>query len=249
MPKSEKPTNDSQSTQRQSDARRIRDALVSDILANPVPGQKIPTEAELSRRFGKSRATVREALKLVENEGLVISRQGSGRVISGAVAVRVDRPITRFESATHMLGALGHDHETRVLSVQRIAADAQTAQALNLTPGAQVLRLERLRMAEGRGLFYSINYLDAALVGHLDDTVWQGSVVAVLTDLGRTPTMSRAEVSAAPLPDGPDGLPELAGFGCALVIHECVCDADGQPLLLARDYHRGDSFKFLFERR
>lgn len=234
---------------RLSEARRIRDTLVAEILADPVPGRRIPTESDLSRRFGKSRATVREALKLIENEGLVVSRQGSGRIVSGSVAVRVERPITRFESATEMLTASGHHPVTRVISVQHIAADPKVAGPLGLASGAQVLRLERLRATKDCGLFYSVNYMDAALVGHLSDDIWTGSVVAILTDLGRAPAMSRAEISAAPLPDTALAQPELADFGCALVIRERVYDADGRPVLIARDYHKGDRFSFAFERR
>lgn len=249
MPAPNGPNAQTPSQRRLSEALRIRDILVAEILADPVPGQRIPTEADLCRRFGKSRATVREALKLVENEGLVVSRQGSGRVISGSVAVRVERPITRFESATEMLTASGHHLDTRVLSVQRLPAKAEVAEALDLTPGAEVLRLERLRAAEGRGMFYSVNHMDAALVGHLPDEGWAGSVVAALTALGRAPAMSQAEISAAPLPDDARTHPELADFGCALVIRERVFDAEGRPVLIARDYHRGDSFSFAFERR
>lgn len=61
-------------------ANILREQIKSNIRA---AGRKLPTEEELANRYGVSRQTIREALKLLRSEGLIATRQGSGTVISG----------------------------------------------------------------------------------------------------------------------------------------------------------------------
>src|SRR3712207_184298 len=80
---------------------QVRDRLLEAIRERGLqPGDQIPTEAEVSVLFGVSRSTVREALRLLERDGVIRTEHGRGRFLAPGGALRVERPIDRFESVT-----------------------------------------------------------------------------------------------------------------------------------------------------
>ncbi len=81
------------------------------------PGDRLPSEVAIADRFGVGRTTAREALKLLEQDGTVHVRHGSGRYVSQVATL--DRPITRLESVTEMMHALGYSVVNQVVSVRR----------------------------------------------------------------------------------------------------------------------------------
>ncbi|MFE9356288.1 GntR family transcriptional regulator, partial [Streptomyces olivaceoviridis] len=97
---------------------QVRDRLVELFRSRGlVPGDQLPSEAEIAELCGVGRSTAREALKLLEQEGMVVAERGRGRFMSPLGALKVERPITRFESISSMLEALGYQAHTVVLSV------------------------------------------------------------------------------------------------------------------------------------
>lgn len=231
-------------------AEQVRDAVSDYIREHQLKaGDRIPTEAALCAAFGVSRPSVREALRLLEQERLIVTEHGRGRFVTAAATLNIARPITVFESISKMLAALGHHHLTRVLSARTMPAskNPQAAAALGLTPEAEIFVLERLREAEGQVLVYSIDVMPLALIGALpEDKVLEGSVNELLSRQGLRPVMSSANVAAAFLPEG-----VLSGPANAepwlLVSETCLSEA-GLSVLYARDYHRGSMISFNFSR-
>src|SRR5689334_4267005 len=145
---------------RRSVVVQLRDALREQI-EEMEPGVRLPSENELVARFGVARGTIREALKLLEQDGLVDVQHGRGRFVSAMADLGVNRPITNFESVSEMLRALDFKPRTRLLLAQRAPAEREEATALRLEPGADVVRLARLRTSGRRPLVLSINVFDA----------------------------------------------------------------------------------------
>lgn len=232
-------------------AERIRDAVSDYIRANGLKaGDRIPTEAELCAAFGVSRPSVREALRLLEQERLIVTEHGRGRFVTAAAALQVARPITAFESITQMLAALGYNPETRVLSSRVVlaASDPQAALALGLVPGEEMFALERLREAGGEVLVYSLDVIPLAILGSRPTgAALGGSVNALLAGAGHKPVMSSANVAAAFLPDGV--LQGPASSEPWLLVSETCLSEDGTRVLYARDYHRGSLVSFNFTRQ
>ena len=232
-------------------AEKVRDAVADHIREQGLKaGDKIPTEAKLCAAFGVSRPLVREALKLLEQERLVVTKHGLGRYVTAAAGLNVARPITVFESISHMLDALGHKAVTRVLSVQKMlaASDPGSAEALELAADAEILVLERVREEDGQVLVYSVDVLPLALIGAVPEpTALDGSVNEILAAAGHRPVMSRANVAAAFLPDGV--LPRVPQAEPWLLVTETCLSEAGLPVLHARDYHCGSKVSFNFSRQ
>ena len=99
-------------------AVQLRDRI-ADLIRNEGlrPGDKLPTEAQLTQRFGISRPALREALKLLEQDDIIHVEHGRGRFVSALSAVQVERPITVFESVTDMTRHFGYRIVNRVVSI------------------------------------------------------------------------------------------------------------------------------------
>lgn len=124
----------------------IRDSLLRDIAGRRYgPGDKLPTEAALARRFGVNRHTVRRALAALADEGLVRPRRGAGVYVARA---HTDYPIGRRVRFHQNLRAAGRLPAKQILAMETRTADAAEARALALDPGAGVHVYEGLSLAD-----------------------------------------------------------------------------------------------------
>lgn len=124
----------------------ISTALTSDIVAGRYgPGDKLPTEAALSARFGVNRHTVRRALAAMAADGLVHARRGAGVFVA---QTPTDYPIGRRVRFHQNLTAAGRAPAKTILSLETRAADSREAEALNLPSGAEVHVYEGLSLAD-----------------------------------------------------------------------------------------------------
>lgn len=214
-------------------------------------GDRLPTEKEMAERFQVSRPTLREALKLLEQEAVIDVQQGRGRFLAAGALLSIARPITRFESVSQMVASHGYVAQTQLLGFATEPADAYIASRLSVPPGSPLIRVERLRRSEREPLVYSLDWMPKALFGEAFETPpdWSHSIVAMLAGIGRGPVASTANVRATVLPDEVATMHGLQGFGPALLIEEICYAADGTRVIYAKDYHRGSAFSFSFVRK
>jgi len=121
-----------------------------------LPGQRLPTEQELSRDYRLSRATVRQAMAALVSEGLLYRRQGKGTFVTDQAQQVRSVKLTGF---TEDLFHQGHRPEVQVLESLRAPAPDRVAHQLHLAPGAEVVRFKRLRRAAGNVLSVVINHV------------------------------------------------------------------------------------------
>ncbi|MHC0052598.1 phosphonate metabolism transcriptional regulator PhnF [Actibacterium sp. D379-3] len=119
------------------------------------PGDKLPTEAELSQRFGVNRHTVRRALADMAARGMVHARRGAGVYVA---AKPTDYPIGRRVRFHQNLQAAGQTPDKRILRLETRLADMREAAALHLTPEDMVQVYEGISLADDTpiALFRSI---------------------------------------------------------------------------------------------
>lgn len=236
---------------RESGIERLRSGILEMIRELGLSfGDRLPTEKEMVERFQVSRPTLREALKLLEQDAIIDVHQGKGRFLAAGALLTIARPITRFESVSQMVASHGYTAETRLLGFTTVPADAETAPRLAVPEGTPLVRVERLRSSGGQPLVYSIDWLPKALVEGTEATPdWSGSLVALLAGAGRGPVASTAMVRAVTLPPEAARLHGLEEFGPALLIEEVCYAADGTRVIYAMDHHRGSAFSFSFVRK
>lgn len=161
----------------------IARALRSDMAEGAYPsGRKLPTEAELAARFGVNRHTVRHALRVLAEEGLVQSRRGSGtRVIGRPIDYALGKRV-RFHQN---LAEAGRAAGKRILSTEVRGATQEDARVLMLPVGAEVCIRRGISMADGAPVAFGESRFPEhrlpGLAAALEDSV---SITASLRDVG-----------------------------------------------------------------
>lgn len=235
----------------QTTVMRFRDGILNLVAERGLKaGEKIPTEAELKAHLGGSRPTIREALKLLEQAGILSVEHGRGRFLTAAGTLHVARSITQFESITEMAGHFGYSYENRVLGFSEETPDKAVRAALKLAPGETIIRLERLRLHERKPLIYCLAMIRRSLISDpIYEVDWSGSLNAVLGRYGYPPRMSTAEARAEMLPESAVSRHGLSDFGPAFLIDETVFTRSGEPIMFASDWYKGSHFAFNFARK
>ncbi len=118
--------------------------------------ERFPTEVELAGAFAVSRATVREAIRRLREEGLLDARRGSGTFV---VRRQLDAPILGTSGLAQAITAAGHVEASEVLRVEEGPAGTEAAGALGVPSRETVQWVERLRYADGEPLALDLSAL------------------------------------------------------------------------------------------
>lgn len=138
-------------------AEQFERAIVSGSIP---PGEKITNEVALAQDLGLSRPTMRQAIQLLVDRGLVVRKRGVGtQVVHGKV-----RRSLELTSLYDDLAAAGQDPRTDTLALERAPAEAEVAHELRLEPGAEVWSLTRLRWIGDQPLALMHNFLPVGLL-------------------------------------------------------------------------------------
>jgi GntR family transcriptional regulator len=110
------------------------------------PGDMIPPESELIERHQVSRTTVRQVLDMLVSEGLIEREQGRGTFVAQPT---VEQGLVRIVNFTEDMRMRGCEPSSKVLFAGVIPAPQDVAETLGIEPGEELVRLERLRLADG----------------------------------------------------------------------------------------------------
>lgn len=113
------------------------------------PGEAIPSEGELARRYGVSQGTVRKAIDAMASENLLIRRQGKGTFVATHEEPRVQFRFLRLSPNAAPDAAREETSESRVLDCRRIKATADVAHVLGLRTGDAVVAIRRVLAFDG----------------------------------------------------------------------------------------------------
>jgi GntR family transcriptional regulator len=119
-------------------------------------GQMIPAELDLIEHYGVSRIVVRQVLNRLVNEGLIYRQQGRGTFVAKPT---LEQGLTRIKSFTEDMRTRGLVPGTTILFSGLIPAPEDVADQLNIAPGEELVRLERLRLANDEPMSIEESYL------------------------------------------------------------------------------------------
>ncbi len=229
---------------RQPLADHIARALKSEIRDGGYPpGARLPTEADLCRRFGVSRATVRSAVKELDVLGLVRTQHGVGTFVRSRPAVRDG--LERMGSITESIRASGkvpgHSYARRTL--RPVLPDE--AERMDLPADSDVLELRRRITADRAVVAYSYDVIPRNLLPERFDTAeLEGSIFGYFeTRLGIHPVLGLAEVHAvdsAHIAWGPDA----ARHRLFLLLDQLHYDSAHRLLAYSRTYFVEGAYEF-----
>ena len=215
----------------------VRSELTRLILGGEFPvGSKLPNEDRLCERFGVSRVTIREAVRGLIEDGLVVRRHGSGTYVTRRPLIRNSLDLNY--SYTEHFQASGLRPGRKLVGLRTHPATEDDAEALSIEVGTPVREIRRVRTADGRPAIFSIDRIpDALLTATLDRSDYAGSLYRVLTDAGHP--ISHAEAILRP---------EVADKELARVLdvspgtpvqqlRQVDFDMAGTPVMLSDEWH------------
>src|ERR1700733_7396715 len=220
------------------EVRRVLGARIDD--GQLRPGQRLGAERALAADLGVSRATLRQALAVLEQVGMVrrIPGRGGGTFVAKG---KIERDLSRIVGVPALLRSQGVVAGTRVLSARLAEADDVTAQALHARPGALVIDLVRIRLADGSPFSLEHARFPARRFPGLLELPLGGSVYELIEEhfaTGPSQATERIEVilasaDEAAILDVEPGAPLMA-------ITRTTTDAEGEPIEFSRDLFRAD---------
>ncbi|MEU1312508.1 GntR family transcriptional regulator [Streptomyces cinnamoneus] len=207
------------------------------------PGSLLGNEIDLAGRLGLSRPTVRQAIQSLVDKGLLVRRRGVGTQV---VHSQVRRPL-ELSSLYDDLEAAGQKPATRVLRHTVEPATAEVAAALGVTEGADVVLVERLRLAHGEPMARLRNHLPAGLLDLDRDTLENTGLYRLMRIAGITLHSARQSIGAraataaeAELLAEPEGAP-------LLTMERTTFDDTGRAVEFGSHLYRASRYAFDFQ--
>jgi GntR family transcriptional regulator len=137
----------------------IRDDIRRGALGRDDP---LPSEAQLRKRFGVSRVTVRLALRDLRREGFVIPRQGKGTFVRGAA---IEHELGEFHTLTEVLAKHGYGRRAELLFHGAVAAPKGVAADLSLRDGERCVLVKRRHFMDRSPVALTVMYLPSGVAG------------------------------------------------------------------------------------
>jgi GntR family transcriptional regulator, phosphonate transport system regulatory protein len=220
--------------------REIAETLQAEIARGHFPpGSRLPTEADLSARFGVNRHTVRHALADLATRGLVLARRGAGVFVTGRAT---DYPLGRRVRFHQAITAAGQVPSRDLTRIETRPADAHEADLLSLNPGALVHVVEGVSKADGqplaafRSVFPAARFPDLPAALSQTNSITEALSHSGLTDYTRAFTRLTAKAAKPMLALSlqlKEGAPVLRSVSVNI-------DAAGQPVEYGTTWFAGD---------
>jgi GntR family transcriptional regulator len=180
----------------QNTFQRLQSQLAG-LISATTPGERLLSEPELARQLSVSRATLREAMRTFEGQGLIRRRQGVGTFVVDHPQV-IDTGLEVLESIETLARRISLDVTMGDLRVEEMEADSKQARLFGIEPGAPLVRVSRVILADDRPVAYLEDILPAHLLpAQALESGFTGSVLDFLLRRGNPQlTNSMTEVQA-----------------------------------------------------
>lgn len=209
-------------------------------------GDKLPTEAELSTRFGVNRHTLRRAIEILRHEGLVRIDRGRGTYVASApISYSIGKRVRYNET----LKAQGLKVNHSLLSVTELMADGAVAHHLEINVGSPVIFLERLSFADDHPISVASSYFERDRFPHLTELYPQYHSISKMLqqEYGVDHIRRSTRISARTVQPKDARLLELPLNAPILLTESINEDQTGQVIEYGITRFRGDRMELVFE--
>jgi DNA-binding GntR family transcriptional regulator len=218
---------------------QIAQLLQADIDSSAIPaGSRLENEVELSERLGVSRPTIRQAIRVLVDQGLLVRRRGIGTIV---VRRFVKRPIA-LTSLYDDLSAAGRMPATRVLSMKVRPCPDEVAGRLSLTLDTPVVIIERLRFADGEPIALMHNYLPSDLLSLDTDELASSGLYELLRARGISPVVAEQSIGSRVATAREAKLLEVPARSAVLTMTRVAFADSGRPIEYGSHLYPGSRY-------
>ena len=212
------------------------------------PGSRLPSERQLADQLNVSRPTVREALRILEEEGQITRQVGIGTFVRDVPLVEAG--LESLVSFTEMMARSGHQAGTSYLDVSESEMSGQEAERFRAPAGGRKLVVKRVRTLDGSPAMYSVHVCPKDLLGDPPLEEFRGSFFALLQrHSGLRVSYSDTQISSELAGREIGELLDLPPRVPLLVLDELVCSADHRVMCTSLSYFRADVHRYRLVRR
>ncbi len=210
------------------------------------PGERLPSERELSKTLKVSRMTVRAALRVLDNKGLLMRRPGDGTYIAQP---KIKRQADKLVPFTQNMGKHGNQINSRLILFERREAEASIARKLEIPDSSPVYYFQRLRLLNQEIVLLEACTMPLNRFLNLESfNLEKRSVYEVLeSEYGILPHYSHQSLEAVSATDYEAELLEIESGAPLMLEQRVTFDDKDVPFEYGRDLYRGDRFCFMTE--
>lgn len=210
------------------------------------PGAALPGERDLAEALQLGRVTVRTAYRELMTAGVLESRHGSGTFVSQKVE-RIEQSLWRLSSFSADMRSRGRSPAARILSRTVNQPSPEEAFLLGLGLDESVLRLDRLRLADGLPLAIERAVIPVKFLG--ENAAGEGSLYDALAEKGFRPVRALQRLTAVTLDPSSASMLDVKAGAPALLIERISRLEDQRVVEYTRSHYRGDAYDFVAELR
>lgn len=204
---------------------------------------QMPSESELTRAFGVSRITVRQALGDLQKEGLIFKIHGKGTYVSKPKAFQ---NLAKLQGFGEAMTSMGYETLSRVVSQKVVPADKGVALKLSVDEGELVSEIRRVRYLNRSPISLDVTYVPKSVGERLakEDLAHRDIFLILENDYGYSLGQAELQIEAMLADDALARLLQVEEGAPILRIERLTFTTDNRPLDFEYLYYRGDAFQY-----
>lgn len=210
--------------------QRLQNEL-SILIESAPKGTKLPSEPKLAEQLGVSRATLREAMRTFETQGLLRRRQGLGTFVVGPSQV-IESGLEVLESLETLAEKIGLDVAMGDYEIVPIQAKEKTAKKLNVAPGDPLVQVRRVIVTGDSPVAFLVDILPEGILStETLESRFTGSVLDLLIHSDEPAlSMSKTEISAINAPEDVAKALDIQRGDTLLLLKGVLYNQEGDPV-------------------
>ncbi|ADL07364.1 GntR family transcriptional regulator [Thermosediminibacter oceani] len=226
--------------------QRIKEMVMNGELKE---GDKLPSEIEFSKKLGVSRATLREAFRILEDEGLIKRYHGVGTFVSKIPVIKSG--MEELASITKLIENQGMKPGTKDVVITRVRPSEREASMMGLFQDEEIYRVERVRTADGIPVLFCIDRIPARFVKKEFKLDKESLFDYLQDDLGIY--ISYAVSDVIPVKAEVAGVYKKLNLrsksGVVLLLEQLHYDEKDKPIFYSSNFFSPEKFRFYIVRR
>ncbi|KXT76547.1 GntR family transcriptional regulator [Streptococcus sp. DD12] len=207
-------------------------------------GSRLPSERDLADDFGVSRMTMRQAIGLLVDEGLLERRRGSGTYVVGSQVRETMRVTTSF---TEIVKSQGRTPSSRLISYERVHPNEQEVKNLGITAHSYIIRMERVRYADQMPVVFEVAAIPEKFIKNMDKESITSHFFQTLGDNGYQIGKSQQTIYAQLASQQVAEYLEIQQGDAILGLRQMTYFTDGQAFEFVKSQYVADRFEFYLE--
>lgn len=221
---------------------QVIDKLKSDIDEGVYEtGKRLPSEFELSKQLGISRATLREALRILEDENVIVRRHGVGTFV--CTKPLFSSGIEELFSITEMIKRGKQKPGTIFLSSEIVSSTKDDIEKFQINELKELMVVKRVRTADGEPVVYCLDKIPNLYLRN-EASSFDGSLFDKLEKEGTTISYAITEIEPVGYHEKISKILNSGPETSLLVLKQMHYDDEDRPILYSINYFRADKFKF-----